>query len=487
MITADDLLRLTKRALKNKRLIVGIQREPYMHVKTDDGIKVEKTAGGAHTLLDGILKQVNGVMVALASGDADKLVVDEKGRIKIPPKEKNYTLKRIFLSKKDYDGFYYGFANQTLWPLCHVVFIKPVFSHEWWNAYVKVNQEFTNAILDEVGAEEALVWINDYHLALVPQMLKEKNPKIRIGTFWHIPWPTYEVFRICPWRKQIIEGLLGSDFIGFHRGYHVENFIECSRRELEVIVDSEPRSVTYKNHHTKLENIPAGIDYHEIKARLENQKPPTEKLIKKDFGFDYEFLAIGVDRIDYTKGLIERLNIIDRFLEKYPKFKEKFVYLSIAAPSRTRIPAYKDLNKQIEEKIEEINAKYSIGGWKPIHFINKIFLREKIFSYYQLADLCMVTSLDDGMNLVAKEYVICAPAEKGALLLSKFTGAAKDLRSAFLINPYDIDGTVDALLQALTMKKEERAKRMNEMKAVVKENNIYDWAMKFIEKTVSDF
>lgn len=487
MVNAEELLRFTKKNLKNKLLIVAIQREPYLHIKDGDKIKVQKATGGAHILLDGILRQVHGLMVALGSGNADSQVVDSKNRIKVPPEEGSYVLKRLFLEKKEYEDFYLGFANQILWPLCHVVFVKPVFFSHWWNSYVEVNRKFAEAILEEVGSKEAVVWINDYHLSLLPKMLKEKNPSLKIGTFWHIPWPTYEVFRICPWRKQLLEGLLGSDFIGLHRGYHVDNFVECARRELEVIVDSEPKLVTYKNHHTRLDYLPAGIDYHEIKEKLEQQKTPTKELIKKDFGFDYEYLAIGVDRIDYTKGLVERLNIIDKFLEKYPEFIGKFCYLSIGAPSRLKIPAYKKLNKEIEETVEKINSKYKSGSWQPIHFVNKIFQREKIFMYYQLADACLVTSLDDGMNLVAKEYVICAQADKGALLLSKFTGAAKDLRSAFLINPYDTEGTADALFIALTMKKEERIKRMTEMKAVVKEYNIYNWAIKFIENTIAEY
>lgn len=487
MVTAEDLLRFTKKNLKNKLLVVAIQREPYLHVKENGSIKVEKATGGAHILLDGILRQVNGLMVALGSGNADKEVVDEKGRIIVPPDDKKYVLKRLFLKKDEYEGFYYGFANQILWPLCHVVFVKPVFNSDWWDSYVKVNEKFAEAILEEIGVQEAVVWINDYHLCLLPKLLKEKNPKLKIGTFWHIPWPTYEIFRICPWRKQLLEGLLGSDFIGFHRGYHIDNFIESSRRELGIIVETEPRYVTYNNHNTRLSHLPAGIDYHEIKEKIDRQKVPDKTLIKEDFGFETEFLAIGVDRIDYTKGLIERFNIIDRFLEKYPQFKEKFTYLSIGAPSRMRIPAYKNLNKEIDAKVQEINLKHGVKGWKPIHFESKIFTREKIFMYYQLADACLVTSLDDGMNLVAKEYVICAEAHKGSLLLSKFTGAAKDLRSAFLINPYDTNGTADALFKALTMPKEERIKRMVEMKAAVREHNIYNWAMKFLDRTISEY
>ena len=484
MINAEDLLKYAKRSLKNKKFIVAIQREPYVNIKSNEGIKLEKVAGGAHILLDGILRQIGGLMVAIGSGNADVETADEKGRILVPPKEKSYTLKRIFLKKKDLDGFYYGFANQTLWPMCHAVFIKPKFSQGWWESYVKVNQQFADAIIEELDGQEAFIWINDYHLALLPQMLKQRSEKLTIGTFWHIPWPTYEIFRICPWRKELLEGMSGSDFIGFHRGYHMENFIECSRRELQVIVDSEPRSILYKDHATKLANIPAGIDYHEIKEKLEMHKNVTRSIFKHDFDIDTKYVAIGVDRIDYTKGIVERLKIIDRFLTLNPEFIENFTYLSIGAPSRLHIPEYQKYNREILDLIEKINWKYSTSTWQPIVFVDKVLAREKVFSYYKVADVCLVTSLDDGMNLVAKEYVICSDNTKGMLVLSKFTGAAKDLKSAVLINPYDTEDSAKLLKYALTMPKEERLKRNKQMEEVIKENNIYDWAIKFIGKAI---
>ncbi len=484
MINAEDLIKFAKKALKNKQLVVAIQREPYIHILTREGIKLDKIAGGAHILLDGILKQLGGSMVAIGSGNADHLVVDEQNRIKVPPKEKSYTLKRIFLKKKELDGFYYGFANQTLWPLCHVVFVKPKFNPQWWESYLAVNEKYAQAIVEELNSDNAFIWINDYHLALLPKMLKDKNPSLTIGTFWHIPWPTYEIFRICPWRKQIIEGLLGSDFIGFHRGYHVDNFIQCARRELEVIIDSEPSSIQYKERQTKLSHIPAGIDYHEIKKELGKHKNVTKKIFQTDFDINTLYVVVGVDRVDYTKGLIERLKIIDRFLDKYPEFQEKFTYLSIGAPSRIHIPEYKTLNKELYDLIERINWKYSTIHWKPVHFVNQVLPRSKIFTYYKVADACLITSLDDGMNLVAKEFVICSDNDKGMLVLSRFTGAARDLKSAIQINPYDIDSSADALKIALTMSKDEKIKRNKFMKEVIIKNNIYQWAIDFIEKTL---
>lgn len=484
MTTSKDFSKYIKSSLKGKKFIVAIQREAYLHVNTPSGIRVEKAAGGAHSLLDGILKITGGLMVALGAGDADQKVVNKNDAIAVPPGDPKYTLKRVFIKKKELEGFYYGFANQTLWPLCHVVFVKPVFHHAWWQEYVAVNKKFAEAILAEVKNEEGLIWVNDYHLALLPQLLKKENPKLRVGFFWHIPWPTYEIFRICPWRKELIAGLLGADFIGFHRGYHVDNFIDCARRDLEVLVDSEPKTITYKDQVTKVANLPAGIDYEEIVEKMA-RKRISKSILKRDFDITTPYVAIGVDRVDYTKGIPERLKIIERFLEKYPSFIGKFTYLAIGAPSRVHIPAYKSLNHEITDLVEKINWKYGTGVWEPIKYVNKVIPRERVFTYYHVSDVGFVTSLDDGMNLVAKEYIICTESNHGMLLLSKFTGAAKDLKSALLINPYDREASADALYQALTMSKKEKQKRNEEMKKILAENNIYQWGMEFIKNTLS--
>lgn len=482
MTNADQLVKFVQKQLGDRQFIVAIQREPYLHEFDGKNIKTKKTAGGAHILMDGILRKVGGTMVALGQGGADAQVVDKKGRIKVPPNQEKYTLKRIFLDDKEMDGFYYGFANQTLWPLCHAVFVQPVFNESWWRAYIEVNRKFANAVLEEIKGDKAFVWVNDYHLALVPQMIKEKKPGVTVGLFWHIPWPTHEIFRITPWRKLIISGMLGADFIGFHRDYHVDNFIRTCRRELGVIIDTEPRSILYNKHETKVANVPAGSDYHEIIDKLDKNKSDTRKSMEKEFGFSAQYLAIGVDRIDYTKGLLERIQIIDRFLEKYPKYQGKFVYLSIGAPSRIKIPAYQKFNEELKNLINRVNAKYAKKGWEPIKFVSNVLPREKIFSYYRMADVCMVTSLDDGMNLVAKEYVICTPPHKGMLVISKFTGAAKDLSQAIQVNPYDIEDSAKLLNTAFTMPAAEKKKRNIAMQEVLKENNIYKWGVDFIRQ-----
>lgn len=484
MATVEEFLSFAQKKLQGKKFAVAIQAEPYAHIKTPRGIRMEQGTGGAYVLMDGILKQLGGLMVAVAKGNADHLVVDEKGRFKVNNSRKGYILKRLFLKKKELEGFYYGFANQTFWPLCHGVFVKPIFSPEWWDEYVAVNQKYANAIIEELDTQEAFIWINDYHLALLPKLLKQKRPNYSIGTFWHIPWPTHEIFRICPWRREILEGMLGSDLIGFHRDYHVQNFIECCRRELGVIVESEPRRIRYNNNDTRVNNIPAGIDYEEIKETLAKQRRIDKRIMKKDFGIDYEYLAIGVERSDYTKGLIERVKIIDRFLERYPQYQGKFVYLSICPLSRQKIPAYRNFNRELYDLVDKVNWKYSTYDWQPLVFINRTFPRERLFSYFKLADTCLVTALDDGMNLVAKEYALACNPNKGMLIISKFTGAAIDLKPAIHINPYDIDNSAQALHQALTMSPEEKLRRNKEMREILKEYNIYNWGMNFIRDTI---
>lgn len=489
MTTAKDLTRFAQEALSGRQFVAAIQREPYLHIQTPHGIQAKKSIGGASAvLLDTIFRATGGTVVALAAGDADDKVIDSNNRVKIPPGEEKYTLKRLFLSKKDLDQWYYGMANQTLWPLSHTVFVKPIFRESWWRSYVEINWRYTQAILEEIKDENAFVWVHDYHLALVPKMLREQRPKLSIGIFWHIPWPTAEMFRICPWRHDILEGLLGADLVGFHRHYHVENFIDCLREEIGVIVESEPRSVLYKKRLTKIMHLPAGIDVEEIDQKLTAQPQRSATSIVEELGVKLHspYLILGVDRFDYTKGFVERLRILDRFFEKYPQYQHRVTHVAIAVPSRITIPAYKAYNSKVHKLVDRINAKYQKNGWKPIHLIEQGIERDRLFDYYRAADICFVTPLDDGMNLVAKEFVAATQPDKGMLVLSRFTGAAKDLHLAIHTNPYDTDGSADALNYALNMSPQDKRQRNEEMRHVMQENNIYRWGIEFIKQTTSE-
>lgn len=487
MSNRDNLEKYIRKNLQDRSFLIVTNREPYIHNKTFEGIKISRPSGGAHTLLELIANVSHGTYVAHGAGSGDKQVVDKDNRIMMPPKEKNFTLKRVFLSKKEVENFYYGFTNQTLWPLCHAVFVKPEFNPVWWESYKEVNRKFANAVLEEIGDKKAFVWVNDYHFCLLPQMLRESGKDIKIGTFWHIPWPTYEIFRVNPWAKELLIGLLGSDFLAFHRGYQVDNFVQSIQREIEAKIEHGQSKIVYKDHLTKVENLPAGIDYQEIIDLTKKRKTLRKSLMIKHFGMEIPYLILGVDRLDYTKGLIERFRMIERFLEKYPEYIGKIAYYGIMPQSRYHIPAYRAYSKTVIDLIDKINWKYSTDRWSPISYtLQSASSRDKVFQYYKHADICMVTSLDDGMNLVAKEYVIACNTEKGSLILSRFTGASNELPYSLLINPYNIEEGADAIYKAILMDPKERKVRNLKMREGLKEKNIYSWATKFIEKTLFD-
>lgn len=486
MQTKEDLQQFIREKLKDRVFVIVANKEPYQHIGTVDGIKIKKPSGGVHTLLDLIARASKGIYVAHGDGNADKLVVNDNNIIKMPSHEESYCLKRVFLSKKELENYYFGFANQTLWPLCHVTFVKPEFDVNWWKYYRDVNIKFAKAVLEEIDDRKAFIWVNDYHLALVPRLLKESGKDLIIGTFWHIPWPTNSIFRINPWAKDLLNGLLGSKFLSFHRDTYVNNFFQSIQNNLEAKVDLEQARVVYQDQTTKVEALPAGIDYQELLNIKNHCKNSNNLWIKKELGINVKYLAIGVDRVDYIKGLVERFRMIDRFLEKHPEFIDNFAYLGIMPLSRYHIRAVRSYGEAVFDLADKINWKYSKNGWRPIFLETRSIPREKLISYYKISDLCIVTSLDDGMNLVAKEYVVSCRQKNGVLILSKLTGAAKDLRHCIQINPYDIEEGADAIYKGLTMSEEEKKDRNAKMLEELKKNNIYDWAINFIDKTLSD-
>ncbi len=480
MWTKESLKEVIKDRLKDHLFIVVSNREPYSHIYKGNKIKSVRAVSGAVTPLDYIMQVTKGVWIAHGSGDADKQTVDKNDEVMVPPENPRYTLKRIWLSKNEIDCYYAGFSNNTLWPLCHLAHVRPNFSQAEWDCYKKVNEKFANAILQKIGTGKAFVWIQDYHFALVAKFLKEKRPDLIVAQFWHTPWPAAEIFRICPWKKEILEGLLSNDLLGFHLSYYCSNFFNTINKELEANIDHESSKVSYKEHNIIVKPFPIGIDY-ELIASLANRSRKDRKLLtQKYIRSNYKYLCLSVERVDYIKGTIERIKAIDRFLEKYPEYQKKFVYLGIAPQSRMRIPVYQNLLKDIKNLVEKINWKYYSNSWYPINITEDIFSIEGLIPFYKNADICMVNSLDDGMNIVAKEFIAAANLEKGMLILSRFTGTARELSDAILINPYDIEQMADAIKLALEMPLKERAERMNKMKEIVKEKNVYRWASKFI-------
>jgi trehalose 6-phosphate synthase len=466
-------------------LFVVSNREPYMHVRRGKNIEALVPASGLVTALEPILRACDGTWIAFGSGDADKETVDERDHLRVPPDNPEYTLRRVWLTKQEEEGYYYGFSNEGLWPLCHIAHTRPIFRSSDWQSYQDANRKFADAVLAEMeGIEHALLLVQDYHFALLPRMIKEARPDVRVAIFWHIPWPNPEAFRICPWQRELLDGLLGADLIGFHIQAHCNNFLETVDAALESRIEWERFAVKRNGQTTLVRPFPISVDFRESQSEPGSAVSPYElrASLLKNLGVKASFLGIGVDRIDYTKGIVERFRGVERFLEKYPAYRKQFTFVQIGAPSRTNIPRYDNLVREVEAAANRINARFQTSDWKPIVMLTRHHDHNEIQPYYRAADFCMVTSLHDGMNLVAKEFVAAREDEGGALILSQFTGATRELRDAIIVNPYDTDQLADSIQLALEMDPEEKHDRMMRMRRVVKEHNVYRWAGNLIQE-----
>jgi trehalose 6-phosphate synthase len=480
--TEAKLRDLIHAKLGDKVLFVVSNREPYMHVldEATGTVSCIRPASGVVTAIHPILCVCGGTWIAHGGGTADKKFVNSKDQLGVPPEDNRYILKRVWLSKQEEDGYYYGFSNEGLWPLCHNTHTRPIFREEDWQMYKKVNQKFADSVLEELPAQSPFIFIQDYHFTLLGKMIKEKRPDAKIALFWHIPWPTPEAFQICPYQKEILEGMLGCDLIGFHVQNHCNNFLDTANRLLESRVDTEKFSVVRSEKETFVRAFPISINGHLNQNISDSAQQQQIEKLRQEFNLQGMIVGLGVDRIDYTKGIVERILAIDRFLEKYPQYRKKFVFVQLAAPSRTHIKRYHDLIAEIDELVEKKNWKYMDGNWKPFLYLKRHFSADEIAPFYALADVCIVSSLHDGMNLVAKEYVAEKRDLQGSLILSQFAGAAKELTDAILINPYSIEEFADSIWHAIEMPSEEKKKRMQNMRKTVTENNVYRWAANII-------
>jgi len=485
MWTKEDLHELVKTKLAGHLFIVVSNREPYIHTYSGKDIQCIVPASGLTVALDPVMKACGGTWVAHGSGDADREVIDAKNRVTVPPDKPTYTLRRVWLTKEEEDGYYLGFSNEALWPLCHIVYTRPTFDEKDWNTYKRVNQLFAEAVLDEIGDKKAFVFIQDYHLALLSRLIKAKNPKVTTAQFWHIPWPNPEAFRICPWQEEILDGLLGNNILGFHIAYHRNNFLETVDRVLESKIDYERHTVVRGGKKTLVHPFPISVDFDRISRDASNQEVVQEiERLRQIWGLNDKFVGIGIDRIDYTKGIPERFKALDKFLSKYPEYQKKIVFFQLGEPSRIHIKKYKELNAEIDDLIEEINWKYQSVDWKPIIYIREHLSPVTLLAYNRLANFCIVSSLHDGMNLVAKEFVSSKIDEDGVLILSRFTGASRELDEALLINPYAIDDFAETIRTAIEMPKDVRQNNMAKLRSIVRENNIYRWAGDIISELV---
>lgn len=478
------------------KLIIVADGEPVVSRVKEGKIESAMPAGGVSVVLDPVARITNASYIARAKNPDEKRALDKNDRMLVGNADGSYTLKRLFFSEKDIEGYYYGFSNQTLWPLCHVAFEEPHMNDEWFRQYKKVNQTYADAISEEI-TEKTLVWVHDYQLSLVPSLLSKKEDTI-VAMFWHIPWPTWEVFRILPYKHEILRSMLSCDFLAFHRRYQARNFLNTVDQELEARIDDERQTVYFQNHETVVKSYPLGIDIDVVRSMVHKEEEDTvlSRTIRDLLGienvkphpldeyFSKYKVIIGVDRLDYTKGLRHRLKALDLFFEKNPQYIGKVVYLGIIAPSRESISSYIQVKKETQTLSHEINLKYgsSKGGsdkkeWKPIHLIHEVFQREDVLNFYRQADVCVVTPLDDGMNLVSKEFVVASSmsSDPGMLVLSQFAGSAIDLTRALIVNPYNIDEVAGAIKKGLEMDRLEKIERTKQMVANMEEKNVYEW------------
>jgi trehalose 6-phosphate synthase len=474
--TKDDLRQIMMQRLADELFIIVSNREPYVHQYEGEEIIAQIPPGGLTLALDPVMRACGGLWVAHGSGDADRQAVDAQDRVQVPPEDPAYTLRRIWLTKEEEDRYYYGFANEGLWPLSHVAYTRPNFNEQDWVTYGAVNQKFADAVLGEIGDRRAFVFIQDYHFALLSRLLKK--PNIKTAQFWHIPWPNPEVFRICPWAEQILDGLLGNDLLGFQILYHCQNFMDTVDRSIEARVDRERSEITRQGKTTVVRPFPISVDFDGISQHSAGDSVVAEaaRLRRRHNLKPDQLIAIGVDRIDYTKGIPERFRAIDKLLERHPELSRKFVFVEIGVPSRMHIDAYQRINDEVDQLVETINWKHKTDNWKPIVYLKRPTSSETLHAWYRLAKLCVVTSLHDGMNLVAKEYIASRVEEDGVLVLSRFAGAARELADAEIINPYAVDELAEVLHRAVTMPDEEQQRRMRKMREHLRERNIYRWA-----------
>jgi trehalose 6-phosphate synthase len=478
MWTSETLRELLEREMRGSDVIVVSNREPFIHVRdAEGGITTQRPASGLVSAVEPIMRACSGTWIAHGSGSADRAVVDSHDRVAAPVEEPGYQLRRIWLTKEEEQGYYYGFANEGLWPLCHIAHVRPTFRTEDWEQYERVNQKFADAVVAEAKRDDPIVLVQDYHLALVPRMIRDQLPDATIITFWHIPWPNPEAFAICPWREALLDGLLGSSILGFHTQFHCNNFVDTVDRQLEARVDRETFGVWYRGERTKVKRYPISVEWPPSSARDAQPATVCRALVREQLGLPPDqAIGIGVERMDYTKGLEERFRAVERLFELHPEWVGRFTFVQIAAPTRASIEQYQMYENRVRALADRINERFENGRAPAIVLLVEHHDAHEVYEYYRSADLCFVSSLHDGMNLVAKEFVAARDDEAGVLILSQFTGAARELSEALIVNPYDADQCAAALDIALAMPMRMQRARMRLMRGLVHEFNVYRWA-----------
>ncbi|WP_425358701.1 alpha,alpha-trehalose-phosphate synthase (UDP-forming) [Aestuariivirga litoralis] len=469
-----DLLATT---LPDAEIIIVSNREPYIHNRRNGAIELQTPASGLVSALEPVMRACGGTWIAHGSGSADRDMVDAQDRLAVPPSDPAYRLRRVWVSEEEQNGYYYGLANEGLWPLCHIAFVRPAFREEDWRFYRTINQRFADAVAAEATTPDPIVLVQDYHFALAPRMIRKLLPEATIITFWHIPWPNAETFGICPWKEEILDGLLGSSIIGFHTQFHCNNFFDTVDRFIESRIDRETAAVTLAGHETLIRPYPISIEW--PPAALKGQLPveACRRAVRERFGLaPSACIAVGIERFDYTKGILDRMHSIDVLLTLHPEWRGRFTFIQVAAPTRSKLASYSRLQDEALALADEINARHGQDGHQPIRLVVRHHEPPEVFELFRAADLCIVSSLHDGMNLVAKEFVAARDDEQGVLILSTFAGASRELTEALIVNPYDARSMAEALNAALLMPADEQQERMHLMRQQVREQNVYRWA-----------
>ncbi len=486
MWTSHALAEFVKSRLHGYRLIVVSNREPFQHRRVDGHMECIQPVSGMAAALDPVMRASGGLWIAHGSGEADRQMVDRFDHVAVPPERPEYRLRRVWLSQEEEEGYYSGLSNQGLWPLCHVAFTRPAFDPEDWKMYRRVNRRFADAVLEEAGEDPTIVFIQDYHFALLPRMLRNAKSNLLIAQFWHIPWPNPEVFSAFPWQQEILDGLLGNHLLGFHLQQHCRNFVDTVDGSLEARIDHAGSEIYRGGGCTLVRPFPIGIDFDEQAAMASSAAVATQMTRwRTELGLSGKFLGIGIDRLDYTKGIPERLRFIDRLLEQHPAYRGKLVFAQIAVPSRSHLPAYRQLEREVDALTAHINLRWGNVSWRPIVLLKQQYGQPEMIALHRLARFCIVASLHDGMNLVAKEFAGSRIDEDGVLVLSKFTGAARELRDALEVNPFSVEEGAEAVHAALEMYPEERTRRMRKMRESVRRNNVYRWAGNLLSQVIN--
>jgi trehalose 6-phosphate synthase len=474
----ETLRGVLREDLKGDEVLIVSNREPYIHVRRQDNvIEIQRPASGLVTALEPVMRACSGTWIAHGAGSADRDTVDQRDHVRVPPEKPAYQIRRVWLSKEEEQGYYYGFANEGLWPLCHIAHTRPVFRVQDWEHYKAVNRRFADVVVGETRTEDPIILVQDYHFALLPRMVRERLPRATIIAFWHIPWPNPEAFGILPWREEVLEGMLGSSILGFHTQFHCNNFFDTVDRFLEARVDRETFTISHGGEPTEVRRYPISIEW--PPAALATQPPVAEarRALRERLGVAPEvMLGVGVDRLDYTKGILERFMAVERLLELEPRWIGKFSFVQAAAPSRSSIDEYQNLDARVRALAERINGRFGSAGYQPIVLCIEHHDAARVYELYRAAEFCCVSSLHDGMNLVAKEFVAARDDLQGVLILSQFTGAARELVEALAVNPYDIEQSALAMHLALTMPPAEQRARMRSMRGMVQDFNVYRWA-----------